>query len=189
MKNKAVKGQPLYLVKKRKQEIIKTFILFALPLSLYIAGYISTGSNKNYLTIIAVLGCLPACKNTVSLIMYLRFKGCDDTKMIELSNSEIPQENVMFDMVFTSYDKNYNISHLIIKNGNLCGFTEDLKMETSKCEEHIQTMLHKSGIKSYNIKIFNDYEKYKNRLKQLVDLEDNTEKLAEVRETLSEISL
>ena len=54
MKNKCTKGEFLYFQKKKNMEIIKTLLLFGISAALYVAGIIATGSNKNYLTIVAI---------------------------------------------------------------------------------------------------------------------------------------
>lgn len=73
-----VKGTRGYLRTQKNYEIIRTVLYFAISIALFIAGWVSTGSRENLLTIVAVLGCLPACKSLVEMFMYLRYKGCDD---------------------------------------------------------------------------------------------------------------
>ena len=78
MKTQNAKGQYGYLKRQMKRELIKTFILFGISLSLYFAGRITTGTNKNLLTIVAVLGFLPASQFAVRSIMFMRAKGCSE---------------------------------------------------------------------------------------------------------------
>lgn len=52
--------------------ICKTLVLFAISFAVYAMGIWSTGSNQNLLTIVAVLGCLPACRSAANLIALLR---------------------------------------------------------------------------------------------------------------------
>ena len=68
----AYKGTSGYLRTQKNYEILRTVLYFAISLSLFIAGWVTTGSRENLLTIVAVLGCLPACKSMVSLIMILK---------------------------------------------------------------------------------------------------------------------
>ena len=70
------KGTEGYIRSQKKYEVIRTLLYFAVSLSLYVAGYIQTGQRANLLTIVAVLGCLPASKSAVSAIMFLRARGC-----------------------------------------------------------------------------------------------------------------
>ena len=53
---RAVKGNFGYIRAKRLSVLIKTAIFFGISLSLFAAGYITTGKKENLLTIVAVLG-------------------------------------------------------------------------------------------------------------------------------------
>ena len=70
------KGTRDYLNTQKKYEIARTVLYFAISLTLFAAGWIATGKRENLLTVVAVLGCLPACKSAVDMIMFLRYKGC-----------------------------------------------------------------------------------------------------------------
>ena len=85
MKKKVLKGSFGYLDYKKKMSAIMTMGMFALSLVIFIMGYITTKTNANYLTVVAVLGCLPASKCAVSMIMFLKAKGCskEDSNEIE----------------------------------------------------------------------------------------------------------
>lgn len=190
MIKKAVKGNFGYLKSKKNKVLIITMIYFAISLSLFIAGYITTGSKENLLTIVAVLGCLPACKSLVSFFMYWRAAGCS----LEAKNKIEKEEGRligMYDMYFTSYKLNFPISHMIVDGKNICGYTESGKCDCSACEAHLSTMLKQSGYKDFTIKIFSDLQKYCERLKQLNSLmhEPVPERDDDVRIVLYEISL
>ena len=73
---RAVKGTFGYLEKKKRNAILWTILCFGISLAVFLAGYLTTGTRKNLLTVVAVLGCLPACKSIVNLIMLCRAKGC-----------------------------------------------------------------------------------------------------------------
>lgn len=187
---RAVKGNFGYLHAKRIQVLIRTIIFFIIPLLLFAAGYITTGTRRNLLTVVAVLGCLPACKSLVSLIMYIRSSGCS------LSAKEIIEKQEgsligMYDMYFTSYKLNFPISHMVVEGMNICGYTESPACDTKACEAHLDTMLKQSGYKDMTIKIFTDISKYVGRLRQLNELtHDRTpQRDDEVRVVLYDISL
>lgn len=187
---RAVKGNFGYLAVKRTQVIIRTVVFFVISVALYIAGYVTTGSNKNLLTVVAVLGLLPASKSLVNMIMLIRAKGCSE----EAKNSIMPEEGRligMYDMYFTSYKKNFAISHMIVEGKVILGFTEDSKCDCRACEEHLDTMLKQGGFKDITIRISNDIKTYCEQLKNLnaKEQENNPEKDDEVRVVLYDISL
>lgn len=167
---KAIKGNFGYLVAKRKQVLIRTIVFFAISLALLAAGIISTGTRKNLLTVVAVLGCLPACKSLVNLIMFFKAKGCSE-KAKEKIKPEEGNLIGMYDMYFTSYKKNYPISHMVVEGKNVCGYTEVENCDTKACEEHLVTMLKQGGYKDLTVKIFKELPKYCERLRQLNGLE------------------
>lgn len=187
---KAIKGTFGYLSNKRTQVMIRTILFFGISLALLIAGIITTGSKKNLLTVVAVLGCLPACKSLVNLVMYLKAKGCSK-EVRDVIAKEEGKLIGMFDMYFTSYKLNFSISHMVVEGKNICGYTEDEKMDTGACEKHLETMLKQGGYKDMTIKIFKDLPKYCERLKQLnaLEYEKTPDRDDEVRVVLYDISL
>lgn len=163
------KGQYGYIKSQRKIEIIKTVSLFLLSLAIYLGGYWTTGTNKNLLTIVAVLGCLPASKCAVNMIMFFRAKGCSEElhRKIEPHTGGLP---CLYDSVLTSYEATFEIPHLVFKGNNLIGIAVNPKCKTAACEKHLQSMCSQNNIKDVNIKIFQDIPKYLNRLDQLGNL-------------------
>lgn len=187
---RAVKGNYGYLNAKRIQVFIRTIVFFIIPLLLFAAGYITTGTRKNLLTVVAVLGCLPACKSLVSLVMYIRAAGCSLSARETIEKQEGSLIG-MYDMYFTSYKQNFPISHMVVEGKNICGYTEISSCDTNACESHLETILKQSGYKDLTIKIFTDITKYVGRLKQLNELthERTPKRDDEVRVVLYDISL
>lgn len=187
MKTKYTKGDYLYLQNKKKMEIVKTIVFFGISASLYLAGYIATGSNKNYLTIAAVLGCLPASKSAVSMIMYLKVKGCSEAvyKKIAAKTGNAGAYN----LYFTSYDKNYDISHIFAKGMTIIAFTENEKNSEAGFEEHVKTVLNRDAIKGVNVKLYKDVEKYLTRIQQMQNLENEKNREEDIMKTLYAVSL
>ncbi len=188
MKNKYTKGDYLYLQNKKKVEIVKTIVFFALSAALYIAGYVTTGSNKNYLTIVAVLGCLPASKSAVSMIMYLRAKGCSE-KVHETIAQKFGEKTGAYNLYFTSYDKNYDMSHVFVKGMTIIAFTENSKLAEAGFEDHIKTVLNRDAIKGVNIKVYKELDKYLTRMEQMQNLENEKSRAEDIIKTLYAVSL
>lgn len=100
----AYRGTRGYLRTQKIYEILRTVLYFAISLSLFIAGWVSTGSRENLLTIVAVLGCLPACKSLVEMFMFLRYRGCDEQVAAKIA-AHTEGLTTLYDMVFTSYER------------------------------------------------------------------------------------
>ncbi len=183
-----VKGTRNYLNSQKKYEIIRTIIFFAIPLSLFIAGYMATKTRMNLLTVVAVLGCLPASKSLISCIMFLRFKSCSNSTCDRLDNCSYNLTE-LYDMVFTTYSKTYNIAHMVIKENTICGYTEMKNFTEKDFNEHVLKVLKIDGHKNITLKIFTDLNKYIERINQLNVLESETENSMEIAETLKSVVL
>lgn len=186
MKKRHSKGEYLYLKEKKKAEILKTICFFGISLALYLIGYISTGSNKNYLTIIAVLGCLPASKSAVSMIMNLRVKGCSEAAYEKIR--KVTEEGA-YNLYFTTYDKNYDLSHVYVKGMTVIGFAETKKPNAADFEEHIKVCLKRDGIEGVNIKLYGNLEDYLTRVGQMQKLENVKSREKDIMKTLYAVSL
>lgn len=171
------KGSYGYISNRKKYTALRTVLFFSVSASLYIAGIVKTGSNKNLLTIVAVLGCLPACKSAVNFILFLKARGCSSAlheKLISYDNAL----TVFYDMYFTSYQKNYPLSHMALKGGMLCGITEHPACGCMEAQKHLERMLIQEGIKNVTVNIFSQEDKYVDRLSRLLEMqvEDHKER-------------
>ena len=72
---KVKKGTYGYIKYQKIRTFLITFILFLIPMVIYVTGYIQTKTKLNLFTFVAILGCLPACKSLVGLIMIMMQKS------------------------------------------------------------------------------------------------------------------
>ena len=157
---KVVKGQYGYIRTQRIKVTIRTVLLFLLSLVIFFVGlWYNGGNKKNLLTVVAVLGCLPACKSAVNMIMFFRASGCAENVWERVSRCS-EGLTCLYDMYFTSYEKNYAVSHLVVKDHVVCGYCSDAKCESEKCEKHLGNMLKQGGCKNVTVKIYKDLDQY-----------------------------
>lgn len=183
-----VKGTKNYLDTQKKYEIIRTVVYFAISISLFVAGYIQTGEKANLLSIVAVLGCLPASKSAVGAIMFLRFHSLDGQAADQIEQ-HTDNLQCLYDMVFTSYKKNYVVGHLAVRDGNICGFSEDKKLEEQEFYKHISEILKLDGHQKVTVKIFTNLTKYMERLEQMKTLQPDEERTKAILGTLKSVAL
>lgn len=167
MKNKIKKGDFDYISHQRKVSLIRSIILYIIPLTIFLIGYFYNGRDvRNILTLVAVLGLLPAAKSMVGTIMFFRAKGCSAAAKAQIMESG---ENFhhYFDFYFTAYERNYPLSHMMLLNQALIGVTEAAKCDVRECEKHLQNHLRQEGIKDIAIKIYSDLDEYCERLAEL----------------------
>lgn len=186
--NEKYKGTRNYLNSQRNYEIARTALYFGISISLFISGWILVKSRMNALTIVAVLGCLPASKSAVSMVMYLRYRSLspEAADLIEKHSGGL---STLYDMVFTSYNKNFRVSHLAVKGNTVCGYTEDEKFDEKAFAKQIAGSLRTDGFKDVSLKIFTDLKKYAGRLDQLQELETDETNTNGILSTLKSVSL
>ncbi|MCM1063722.1 MAG: hypothetical protein NC420_04470 [Eubacterium sp.] len=182
------RGTKNYIDTQKKYEIIRTLLYFGISLSLFAAGYIQTGRKTNLLTVVAILGCLPASKSAVSVIMFLRFQSCgaDAAARIEKHCRGLC---CLYDMVFTSYQKNYVVSHMAVRGNTVCGYSEKPDFPENDFYKHIDNILKMDGLKDVTVKVFTDLNKYTERLEQMNGLEADEDRTAAVMATLKSVVL
>lgn len=182
------KGSRDYIRTQKVYEIIRTIVYFAIPLSLFAAGYITTGNKLNLLTIVAVLGCLPASKSAVNMIMFLRYKGLSRETAQQIAPCE-GDLSCLYDMVFTSYSKTFEVGHLAVKGNTVCGYSEKKDFPEKEFQAHLEPILKADGHKNVTVKIFTELEKYKERLRQLQTLETEGGNTEGIVQTLKSVVL
>ncbi|MGN1147563.1 MAG: hypothetical protein ACI4TB_04020 [Lachnospiraceae bacterium] len=183
-----VKGTKNYINSQKKYEIIRTILYFGISLSLFAAGWISTGSRNNLLTIVAVLGCLPASKSLVEAIMYCKYSSlsASDAEKIENNTEGL---TCLYDMVFTTREKTYPVLHMAICGKTIAGYMPYDKLSDADCAAHLNTCLKVDHYTGVTIKIFKDIRKYTERLGQLQELDAEEAITAGITNTLKSIAL
>lgn len=182
------KGTRNYINTQKKYEILRTLIYFFISLSLFAAGYLTTKTRMNLLTVVAVVGCLPACKSLVSVIMFLRYRSMPDRDADRIA-AHTGNLHGLYDMIFTSYQTNFDISHLVVHGNTICGYTTDSDFKDKEFSTHIEGVLATEGYKNYTIKVFKDLSKYLDRLDQLNELEAENKNVDSILGTLKSIVL
>lgn len=163
---KVLKGTKGYLAYAKKKALLWTIVLFMLSLGLFLTGYISTGSKENYLTIVAVLGCLPASRSLVNTIVKFRYHGISD-EAFEKIDPHVQGMQTFCDLVFTSYEKNFEIHHMALQGNTLIGYSSNQKCDAKACEKHLHELFVKNGLRQIDITIFKEMPKYVKRLDSL----------------------
>lgn len=173
---------------KKTREIIKTLILFAVSLSLFAAGYAATKTKANLLTIVAVLGLLPASKSCVSMILYMRYHGCSREHYLQLKDV-LPSFLHAYGLVFTSYQKTYEVAGCIVKNGYVYGYMTNHHDGKKDLEEHITSIAKRNGFHA-TVGMYTEISDFISRCKQLENKKTENEKEDDkLMELLHQISL
>lgn len=117
---KVEKGKPGYLNYKKKAEILRTVIYFAIVAAIFLLGYTQTHTRLNLMTVVAVLGCLPASKALVGVIARFPYPSIDPDRAKEIAKIS-RHLTVCYDTVITSREKIMPADCFVISGHNLYG--------------------------------------------------------------------
>ena len=110
---KATKGEAGYIQARKKQLILKAVLEFGIVIALLILGIWQTHTRLNLLTVVAVLGCLPAAKALVEVITISPYHSIAEERAKEIQK-HAEDLTVAFDLVFTSKDKFMPVDSIIL---------------------------------------------------------------------------
>lgn len=159
---KEKKGYYGYVKKERIKRLITTLILFAIPLLLFVTGYITTETTKNLFTVIAVVGCLPACKSMVGLIMMFLVKSMKEEDYREI-NAHAGKVLLGYELYITSYDNSEFVCAAAVHGSQIICYSDRLKNPPELLEEHITKLMDQNGYRQ-KVKVFTRLEQFTDRL-------------------------
>lgn len=170
MRNAPQKGDHGYTDAHKKAQIIKTFIFFLLPAVIFTVGYVTSRTRLNLFTVVAVVGCLPACKELVNVIMFCRRRSIPQDLYEELDRHIGGMEHA-YELVLTTYEKNYPIHSLVIRGNEIAGYTTLKNTDLKPVEAHVTRVLKENGIAGVHVHVFADLKAYLDRVDALAKKE------------------
>lgn len=156
------KGDAGYIDSRKKRVILKTVLQFGIVAALVALGYWQTGTKLNMLTLVAVLGCLPASKALVEVITIFPFKSINKDVAEEISQ-KANLLTVSFDMVLTTHEKIMQIDSVVISNNTICGYTSNPKTDLAFAAKHMKQMMYTNHFTDVSVKIFDNYTQFLTR--------------------------
>lgn len=153
---KVMKGNPGYLEYKKKVELIRTVIYFAIVAAIFFLGYSQTHTKKNLLTIVAVVGCLPASKALVGVITRFPYPSIAAIRAEEIQ-SKTRHITVIYDMIITSREKVMPMSCIVLSGNTIFGYTDSEKVDLKYAATHIRGILNQNQFPEASVKILNNY--------------------------------
>ena len=163
---KVKKGTYGYIQDQKKRKLLITILLFVLPLGLYFIGLITTKTNLNLFTFVAIMGCLPACRMLVALIVILKQKPAQ-ASVIREAQEAAGDLTAAYELVFTTYEHISPVDALIICGNQVVGYTPDDKTVPADLQKHLKECLKNDGYSGMDVKIFKDFKAYIQRVTQI----------------------
>ena len=190
---KVAKGDAGYIRTRKRKILLKTILEFGIVIALLILGIIETGSRQNLLTVVAILGCLPASKALVELIMIVPHRSITEEMAAEIEmNANLLTR--AYDMVFTSEKIIMPVEAITISGNTICGYSSNKKVDMNVISKHLKQYLHANRFDKVSVKIFDNYTAFATRaegMNNIAAIEKNDTKQHEesIRQVLLNISL
>ena len=160
------KGDAGYICSHKRKTLIKTIVQFGLVIALLVLGIMQTGSRMNLLTVVAILGCLPASKSLVALIMILPHHSIAKEQVIEIEQNSKNLTRA-FDLVFTREKKIMPVECIVISDNTICGYSSNPKVNINATAAHIKKYLDMNKFTKASVKIFDSYKAFVKRAEDM----------------------
>ena len=167
------KGDPGYIKAEQKRRILITALLFAVPLLIFFSALFYFKTRLTIWTVVTVVGCLPACKSLVSLIMIFRCKPVEP-KILHQIQEHAGSLVMSYEMYMTFYEKSAAIDAFAICGNTVTGYSSDPKINLAFMEQEAQKILRGNGFK-VNVKIFTRLEQFLERLDSMNEHKESLE--------------
>lgn len=153
------KGTRGYLNARKYRYLLWAVLEFGIVIAVFALGYVQTGSRLNLLTIVAVVGCLPASKMLVEFITMAPHKGISREHYEEIEE-KAPLLIKAYDMLITNTEKVMPVPAMVIWGHTVCGYTESSRTDEAECAAGIREMLKENHYDKMTVKIFRDYKAF-----------------------------
>lgn len=156
---KVLKGQLGYYKRKKTILGIACLIGFILIFGIYLTGYMVAGTNKNNLTILAIILFIPTAKFLVDYFL-LPWKAFATQEELDYISSKADPLQVYAELLMTAGEKRYQISYLVVgKDENIIAFTRNQKADREVFKKSVTNFLNYYNYDS-KVELFTDYDAF-----------------------------
>lgn len=162
---KVKKGDFGYIHSQKIRRTFLTLGLFALPIAAFVGAVLITGTKKNIITVVAMVGCLPACRALVNAIMMWIQKPMEESVYQEIKK-HAGNLVMSYEMYLTSYEKSTFVESFAVCGNKVVGYSSRISGSTQFIEQHVRKILKQNGYKT-DVKVLTDLNSYLERLDYL----------------------
>lgn len=162
---KVQKGDYGYIKAQKKKRVLITAVLFAIPVAIFLTGYFQTGTRNNLFTFVAIMGCLPASKSAVGMIMILLQKPLDAEVYKEIK-SHVRDLTALYETTVSSYEKNMPMPCIVVSGLNVVCYSPELNADAAFAQNHIKKILQGNGYRA-DVKVIKELKPFLKRVDEL----------------------
>ncbi|MDO4616704.1 MAG: hypothetical protein Q4B03_04515 [Lachnospiraceae bacterium] len=165
---KVAKGNYGYIRYQKKFRFLRSLGALVLPLAFFTAGLIINQGDRNSIyTVVAIVGCLPACMSITGMIMMWLRKPMDEELYREISG-RAGDLTMAYELYLTTQDKNLFLDAAAICGEHAACYTHEKAehWELVNMQKHVETILLNNGYKA-DVKIFDQKKAFLDRVDTL----------------------
>lgn len=151
---------------ERKKRLVITLIMFAVPLIIFFSGIAYAHTRNNVLTVVAVVGILPAAKCAVNLIM-ICLQPKANPEVVEKTEQKAGNLVRGYELMVTAYEGRLPLDAVVVCGNQVVCYCGAQKGKFEFMEKHMAKILSSNGCYSVKVKIFRDVKHYEDRISQL----------------------
>lgn len=163
---KTAKGDTGYVSYEKKKRALITLVMFAIPLTIYFSGWAYAGTRKNIMTLVAILGVLPAAKCAVNFIMIMLQKPVD-SELVKRTQEKAQGLVQSYEMMVTAYEGRMPIDAMVVCGNQVVCYSSAQKGDFAFMEKHMAKILSSNGCYSVKVKIFREERAFLERVGQM----------------------
>lgn len=186
------KGDYGYIRSQKIIRLVRTLLIFALAFAILVVGLVlNDGDRKNIYTVIAMVGCIPACMSAVSVIMMWMRKPMEKA-LYERIEKHTGDPLMLYEMYFTTRDISLFVDAVAVSGEYIMCYTHEADRKAADIkfiETHLTKTMRAEGFNE-TVKIFTQEKAYLERLDSLCEkAEESGDREWKICEVLKAIAL
>lgn len=173
---KATKGQFGYFRYERMRRLLITIITVLFPAAVFVAGIIVYGTEKNLLTVIALVLVIPFAMAFVSLVMVYTHSSISEEEYKEIEE-HAGTLTMAYELYVTHETASTMVDAFAICGNTVVGLVTEKKGDPKFTADYIKKVLRSNGIGS-NVALMTDRKHF---LERLDSMNEHSESLRDVK--------
>lgn len=165
-RKKVQKGKAGYVAYERKKRLAIVLAAFAVPLVIFFSGLAYAHTRKNILTVVAIVGILPAAKCAVNFIM-ICLQPKADPQVVAQTEEKAGDLVRGYELMVTAYEGRLPLDAVVVCGNQVVCYSGAQKGKFEFMEKHMAKILSSNGCYSVKVKVFREAKPYLERVAQL----------------------
>ena len=173
-KNKKIqKGAYGYIRREKIRRLLITLLMFAIPLAIFFTGMAMHHTRNNILTVVAMVGIIPAARFAVSWIMIMTQKSAPE-EIFQITEQKAANLARAYELIVTAYEGRMPLDAVVICGNNVvCYSSRGQQDKIAFMQRHIEKALSTDNFFDMKVKILQDKNAYVQRISQLAEKPDS----------------